>query len=180
MQAFHCTVNCLSPLSHARSFMQQVFSSASTQTASEPETPRALSSSSSQHGFQADHVSAAGSQLVRSSSPATPSVVSDATSGFASDSWADGIDFERFNERLRGLGLADRHVGGLSPGQRVSEHENASSPALRAPRRRVEFKVVPRVGDAPSDGPSIADFPNGMSELRVGQQTTPMSSDILN
>ena len=90
-------------------------------------------------------------------------MVSDSTSGFASDSWADGIDFERFNERLRGLGLADCHVGGQSPGQRVSDHENASSPVLRTPRRRVGFKVIPRVGDAPSDGPKITDFPNGMS-----------------
>lgn len=159
--------------------MQQVFSSASTQTASEPETPRALSSSS-QHGFQAVHVSAAGSQLVRSSSPGTPSVVSDATSGFASDSWADGIDFERFNERLRGLTLADRHVGGLSPGQRVSEHENAASPAPRTPRRRVEFKVVPRVGDAPSDGPSVTDFPNGMSELLCETTDSPTVFGLLN
>lgn len=149
--------------------MQQVFSSASTQTASEPETPRALSSSSSQHGFQADHVSGAGSQLGRSSSPGTPSAVSDATSGFASDSWVDGVDFERFNERLRGLSVADRRAGGLSPGQRVSDHENASSPAPRTPRRRLEFKVVPRAGDAPSDGPSITDFPNGMSEPSAEQ-----------
>lgn len=142
--------------------MQQVFSSSSTHTASEPRTPRALSTTSSQHGFHADHVSGPGPQLVRSSSPGSPSVVSDATSGFTSDSWADGIDFERFNERLRGLGLADRHAGGLSPGQRVSDHENASSPVARTPRRRVGFKVVPRVGDAPLDGPSITDFPNGM------------------
>src|SRR5690606_2692049 len=109
-----------------------------TQTASEPETPRALSSSPSQHGFQADPVSAAGSQPGRSPGPGTPSVVSDATSGSASDSWADGVDLERFNERLRGLSAADRPVGVLSPGQRVSDHENASSPAPRTPRRRVE------------------------------------------
>ena len=154
--------------------MQQVFTSSSTQTASEPDTPRALSISS-QHGFQTDHVPASGSRLVRTSSPGTPSVVSDATSGFGSDSWADGIDFERFNERLRRLGIADRQGGGQSPGQRVSDHENASSPVPRAPRRRVAFKVVPRVGDPPSDGPYITDFPNGMGDRTVERRPHPLA-----
>ncbi|SPO06016.1 related to f-box/wd-repeat protein pof10 [Cephalotrichum gorgonifer] len=139
--------------------MQQVFSNSLTQIVSEPQTPRPLSTTSSQYGFQPDHASGSGSQL-RSPSPRTPSVASDVTSGFGSDSWADGIDFERFNERLRGLNLSDRHPGLQSPGKRVSDHENASSHVARTPRRRVEFRVIPRVGDAAPDSPSITDFPN--------------------
>lgn len=149
--------------------MQQVFSNSSTQTPPEPLTPRALSTSSSQHGFQADHAPGGSDSHLRSPSPGgTPSVVSDvASSGFASDSWDDGIDFDRFNERLRGLNLADRQLGGESPGQRVSDHENATAHVAHASRRRVEFIVVPRVGDAPSDSPSITDFPTGKLEEPV-------------
>lgn len=145
--------------------MQQVFPSPPTQTASAPQTPRALSSSSSQHGLQADHASGSGSQLVRSPSRGSVSVGSDATSGFASESWADGIDFERFNERLRGLSVANNRSGGQSPGKRIADHENAASPVARTARRRVEFKVIPRVGEAPPDSPSITDFPNGKRDL---------------
>lgn len=165
VQAPDCTVNRPSPLCRPHSFMQQVFSSLPTQTASEPQTPRALSTSSSQHGLQADHASGSGSQLVRSPSRGSVSVGSDATSGFASESWADGIDFERFNERLRGISVADHRSGGQSPGKRIADHENAASPVARTARRRVEFKVIPRVGEAPSDSPSITDFPNGKRHL---------------
>lgn len=165
VQAPDCTVNRLSPLRRHHSFMQQVFPSPPTQTASAPQTPRALSSSSSQHGLQADHASGSGSQLVRSPSRGSVSVGSDATSGFASESWADGIDFERFNERLRRLSVADHRSGGQSPGKRIADHENAASPVARTARRRVEFKVIPRVGEAPPDSPSITDFPNGKRYL---------------
>lgn len=147
--------------------MQLAFSNSSTQTPSEQHTLRALSTSSSDHGFQAHHASGSGSgsgsdsQLVPSPGLATPSIVSDVTSGSASDSWADGIDFERFNERLHRLNLAERYPGSQSPGQRVADHENASAATGRAPRRMLEFRVIPHVGDAPSDGPCITDFPNG-------------------
>lgn len=173
MQDPDCTVNRFSPLRRPHSFMQQVFSSPPTQTASEPQTPRALSSSSSQHGLQADHASGSGSQLVRSPSRGSVSVGSDATSGFASESWADGIDFERFNERLRGLSVADHRSGGLSPGKRIADHENAGSPVTRTARRRVEFRVIPRVGEAPPDSPSITDFPNGKRKLTPRRQSCP-------
>lgn len=142
--------------------MQQVFHQSSTQTTTSSRSTSAPSPSSPNHGFQANHTPGSASQL-HSPNPRSPSVISDAASGVSGEAWLGGIDIENFNERLRRLNVVDRSPGGQrrAPGQRVSEHENALVPVVATPRRRVGFKVIKRVGDAPSDGPNITDFPNG-------------------
>lgn len=115
------------------------------------------------HGFQASHTPDSASQL-HSPHPRSPSVISDAASAVVGEGWpGSGIDIENFNERLRRLNVAETSPSAQhrALGQRVSEHENAYSPVVATPRRRVGFKVIERVGHGPSEGPNITDFPNG-------------------
>ena len=146
--------------------MQQVFQQSPTQTTA---TPQSINTPSPpNHGFQENHISRSASQL-HSPSSRSPSVISDAASGVAGEAWVGGIDIESFNERVRGLNVVDRSPGAQhrALGQRVSDHENAYSPVVATPRRRVGFQVIQRVGDAPSDGPNIADFPNGERQVNA-------------
>lgn len=68
---------------------------------------------------------------------------------------ADYVDIDRLDDKLHGLNVQDSSL--LSPGQRISEYENALSPST--PRQAMGFKVVKRATPS-SDGPQLADFPN--------------------
>jgi hypothetical protein len=61
---------------------------------------------------------------------------------------------------LRGLGVGKRRLGERrsTPGQRISDHENALTPST--PRQALGFKVIKRV-DGSSDGIQLTAFPNG-------------------
>ena len=73
---------------------------------------------------------------------------------------ADGVDADVLDERLRRLsGNGSRREGRrIVPGQRVWDYENARS--LSTPRQPMGFKVIKRA-DPTSNGPKLADFPNG-------------------
>ncbi|ETS83783.1 hypothetical protein PFICI_05659 [Pestalotiopsis fici W106-1] len=136
--------------------MQQEFpevsqSSQVISTLVSPQTP-------SQHGFhQLEHGgSDRGCDSRSSCSTSPPSACSRRVDDheYGLDS-ADDVDFDRFDDKLHGLSVQDPPL--LSPGQRISEYENALSPSM--PRQAMGFKVVKRVTPS-SDGPQLADFPN--------------------
>ncbi|KAI1386483.1 uncharacterized protein F4822DRAFT_410231 [Hypoxylon trugodes] len=72
----------------------------------------------------------------------------------------EGIDAVSLQERLRGLSNTNEKLNAtqaFTPGQRISEYENALTPAI--PRQAMGFKVIKRAG-ARSDGVQLSDFPN--------------------
>jgi hypothetical protein len=122
------------------------------------QTSNLNASSSSQHGFH-------------DSPPSEPARLRSAGSGSAS-AWFQsipkgsavsdqGIDPDKLNERLRRLSSASSRPASprMIPGQRVSDHENALTPAT--PRQALGFKVVKR-SNPPSGSIQLIDFPNGM------------------
>ncbi|OTB08211.1 hypothetical protein M426DRAFT_317325, partial [Hypoxylon sp. CI-4A] len=72
----------------------------------------------------------------------------------------EGVDADSLQERLRRLNHGHYELNATrshAPGQRISEYENALTPAV--PRQALGFKVVKRA-DAQSDGVQLSDFPN--------------------
>ncbi|KAI1470641.1 uncharacterized protein F4812DRAFT_418452 [Daldinia caldariorum] len=108
-----------------------------------------------QHGFQHhDSSSEAYSSLLQQSSGGGVSPRS--ARGVA----GEGVYPDSLEERLRRLNVArgePNATRSAAPGQRISEYENALTPAI--PKQPLGFKVIKRA-DAGSDGVQLLDFPN--------------------
>lgn len=86
-----------------------------------------------------------------------PTIEAGGQAGSSSDDApAPGVSAAQLEDRLRGLNVADFPK---NPGHRISEYENALTPAT--PRQALGFKVVRRAGSQ-TDGAQLTDFPNGM------------------
>lgn len=90
-------------------------------------------------------------QCSRSVSPQPTAVTGRGSPGASLDS----ITADQLDQKLRGLNVED---GPSTPGRRISEYENALTPST--PRQALGFKVIKRASPS-SDGPQLADFPNG-------------------
>ncbi|KAI1416706.1 hypothetical protein F5Y13DRAFT_185548 [Hypoxylon sp. FL1857] len=111
-----------------------------------------------QHGFQHHDPSgpAHRSLLQQSSGGVSPrSVRAECSTGAG----GEGINSDSLEERLRRLNDHEESEATRphAPGQRISEYENALTPAV--PRQALGFKVIKRA-DAQSDGVQLSDFPN--------------------
>ncbi|KAI2606852.1 uncharacterized protein GGS25DRAFT_493469 [Hypoxylon fragiforme] len=119
------------------------------------QTPNSLR----QHGLQHHDPSGSADQfLLRqpSGDGATHSAQSDGRAGFLDK----GINANTLQEQLRRLSVGDEESSDTRakpPGQRISEYENALTPAV--PRQPLGFKVIKRAG-AESSGRQLSDFPN--------------------
>lgn len=69
---------------------------------------------------------------------------------------AQGVMADELDKTLLRLSLQEGHAP--VPGERISAYENAATPIGQ---QNVGFKVTKRSG-APSTGPGLTDFPNGM------------------
>ncbi|KAH8681565.1 F-box and WD domain protein [Xylariales sp. PMI_506] len=131
--------------------MQQDFPAASQY--SQETSTQSLPALPNQHGFwQHRPGSSAPNQQPRYSDNLSPQSRSVPCS--AIDASADGVNADQLDERLRGLNF-DRNS--QTPGQRISDYENALTPAT--PRQALGFKVIKRANHV-TDGPQLADFPN--------------------
>ncbi|KAK6853405.1 F-box domain-containing protein [Apiospora arundinis] len=84
-----------------------------------------------------------------------PTIEAGGQAGSSSDDApAPGVSAAQLEDRLRGLNVADFPK---NPGHRISEYENALTPAT--PRQALGFKVVRRAGSQ-TDGAQLTDFPN--------------------
>ncbi|KAI0840772.1 hypothetical protein F5Y06DRAFT_229948 [Hypoxylon sp. FL0890] len=112
-----------------------------------------------QHGFQHHDPSgpAHPSLLLQSSGRVSPrSVRADSSTGVGGEGVNSGALKERLG-RLNDVHDESEATRPHAPGQRISEYENALTPAV--PRQALGFKVIKRA-DTRSDGLQLSDFPN--------------------
>ncbi|KAI0152471.1 hypothetical protein F4776DRAFT_601931 [Hypoxylon sp. NC0597] len=137
--------------------MQQELCEVSNQI--QPDSTSQSSQSLQQYGFQ--HHDPSGpdhrSLLRQSSDGLSPrSVWADSSTGDG----GEGVNSDSLKERLGRLNNVHEKSEATrphAPGQRISEYENALTPAV--PRQALGFKVIKRA-DAQSDGVQLSDFPN--------------------
>jgi hypothetical protein len=91
------------------------------------------------------------------SSSSVPCSSSDSRASADACESGGGVNAHQLDKRLRGLNVRDSVS---TPGQRISDYENALTPST--PRQALGFKVV-KCANPSTDGPQLADFPNGSS-----------------
>lgn len=109
-----------------------------------------------QDGFhQHQHAVTASDQLQHPSRGASHQSTCSSGDPLSRDAFDDGVNADQLDKKLRGLNVEDPCP---TPGQRIADYENALSPLTI--RQALGFKVIKRANPS-SDGPQLADFPNG-------------------